>query len=43
MGYLIPKLSFLKNSSCTIETIYVGDKGVNTFPKGINLKVNAKT
>ena len=39
LGYIIPKPSFLKNSSGT-TTRSLGDKGVHTFPKGICLKVN---
>ena len=39
MGYLMPKASLLKNSSSTTYP-FAGDKGVNTFPKGISPKEN---
>ena len=39
-NYRIPKSSLLKNSCGTIQPIACEDKGVSTFPKSINLKVN---
>ena len=37
----MPKISFKKNNSCTIEPIDGGDKRVHTFCKDISPKVNA--
>ena len=40
MDYLMPKPSFQKNSSCTIQPLAKGDKDVHAFLKSISLKVN---
>ena len=39
MGYIMPKISLLKNSSGFVSPT-ARDKGVHTFPKGICLKEN---
>ena len=40
VGYLVPKLSLQKESSCIIWPIAWENKDVNTFQKGICPKVN---
>ena len=40
MGYLMSKPFLLNRSSVTIKLIACGGKGIRTFPKDINPKVN---